>query len=187
MLNPKHLGSACAPSLGAVMDCGASCFRHSILIRPIQPRNSTVQCIFLAYFTPQMLPFPMARLIPNKTSCRSVTPHRALLATHLFSALFSRTYKSLSLAYPSISIFIFSIFMQLQIPLQANPLFSHLCKTPGVSPKEFDSIARVRSVSLPQIHFFHTVAASWLSFSPSCPLFSSTCSLLCQKQGGGVG
>ena len=36
----------------------------------------------------------------------------------------------------------------------------------------------------PQVTLFHTVAASWLSFPPPIPLFSATCSLFVQKQGG---
>ena len=35
---------------------------------PVQPRISTVQCIFLAYFTPQLLPFPMVGRVPAQLS-----------------------------------------------------------------------------------------------------------------------
>jgi hypothetical protein len=40
----------------------------STLPIPVQPRNSTVQCIFLAYFTPQVLPFPMVGRVPAQLS-----------------------------------------------------------------------------------------------------------------------
>jgi len=63
-------------------------------------------------------------------------------------------------------------------------------QTPGVSPKEFDSIARVRSASLPQIHFFHTVAASCgllaLFFAFVSFIFNHLQPLV-PKTGGGVG
>ena len=41
---------------------------HSTLPIPVQPRNSTVQCVFLAYFTPQMLPFAMVGRVPAQLS-----------------------------------------------------------------------------------------------------------------------
>ena len=189
MLNPKHLGSACAPSLGAVMDCGPSRFRHSILIRPIQPRNSTVQCIFLAYFTPQMLPFPMPRLIPNKTSCRSSSPSTARHPS--FQRFLFTLFQIPFAACPPAHIdFYFHDFHALAIPQCANPLFSHLCKPPGCHPKNSTaSLGCAQRLSRKSISFIplRPLAASWLSFSSSCPLFSDTCSLLCQKQGwGGV-
>ena len=137
----------------------------------------------------------MVNQIPFRTSksetsgAGPATPNPSF-APFFAASSFSHTYKSLFPAYPSISIFIFLIIMRLQIPQCANPLFSHLCKTPGVSPKEFDSIARVRSASLPQIHFFHTVAASCgllaLFFAFVSFIFNHLQPLV-PKTGGGVG
>jgi hypothetical protein len=69
-------------------------FRSTLPI-PIQPRNSTIQCIFLAYFTPQVVPFSMRRLItdenrsmvrPDRHYLRSTFHHPLLSALPAFLA-----------------------------------------------------------------------------------------------------
>jgi hypothetical protein len=50
---------------------------HSILLLPVQPPNPTVQCIFLAYFTPQVLPFPVSKpLQPRIIATATRNPFR---------------------------------------------------------------------------------------------------------------
>src|SRR6266404_5475061 len=75
--------------------------------------------------------------------------------------------------------------------LNAQTLCFHIyAKPPGCHPKNSTaSLGYAQRLSRKSISFIllQPLAASWLSFSPSCPLFSTTCSLLCQKQGGGGG
>ena len=73
--------------------------REVTISRPTQLsiRNSTVQCIFLAWLTPQELPFSMAHLIPSKNywiagpdghdSLSSPATHRPLLSALYFHGL----------------------------------------------------------------------------------------------------
>ena len=81
-------------------------------------------------------------------------------------------------------------FHTLTNPSMRKPFVFTSMQTPGVSPKEFDSIARVRSVALPQIHSFHAVAASCgllaLFFAFVSFIFNHLQPLV-PKTGGGVG
>jgi hypothetical protein len=86
-------------------------FRSTLPI-PIQPRNSTIQCIFLAYFTPQVLPFSVRRLITdeNRSMVRRIDITCGPLSTTHFCPpcpLFWRAF----------------VFMVLRIAFSANPLF----------------------------------------------------------------
>jgi hypothetical protein len=88
--------------LGKSSDVGISALgidaqNRSSLSIPVQPRNSTIQCIFLAQFTFQMIAFPMARLpsivdrnrFTRRTDrCQSLsTSHKPVLSALCFHGL----------------------------------------------------------------------------------------------------
>ena len=137
----------------------SSRFRHSILIRPVQPRNSTVQCIFLAYFAPQVLPFPMLR--PLQPRIIADTTHKP------FRIRFC--------ANPAPKSFVIRFYENSR---------GYTPRSHSSSP-----LRAVQSLSSKSIPFtlLRPLAVSCLSFSPPRPLFSIACSLFCQKQGVGWG
>src|SRR6266404_3186206 len=80
----------------------------STLLMPVQPRNSTVRCIFLAYFNLELLPFPMVSAIslirsspalpsfsclppnPSPCICASGRSNLSLLCFHILTDCFFR-------------------------------------------------------------------------------------------------
>jgi hypothetical protein len=123
-----------------------------------------------------------------------VVPFRSFLSANLLRACPSGKRASASPRdrYPHTF-----VFMNLQIPFPAKPLFSHPYKTVGGVGVELPETAlpfTVRSVPTPaptwsrsQIHSFQALAASLPSFPMSRSLFSATCSLFSQNTRGGAG
>ncbi|SRR6266404_6034527 len=139
---------------------------------PVQPLNSTVQCIFIANFTSRVLVFSMVQQVPAQFPC--VVPRLFRLAVHpanhrFFTPLFSAS-----------SELLFSQLFCFQNHLRCPLLFSSVRSV---------STASVRSCL---ISFFKSFGMrrlrprklSRLSFSRSSPLFSKACGLSCQNAGG---
>jgi hypothetical protein len=132
----------------------------STLLMPVQPRNSTFQCLFLAYLTPRVLPFHMPCPIPTLPTppsaysrlssptnllCDSVTPWRSSLSglfsdsNELFFPPARRTLGGQALCFDShphcpgvLSQDLPPLCLGLSV---ANPFFSCDCGLFGVSKK----------------------------------------------------
>ncbi len=121
---------------------------------PVQPRNSTVQCIFLAHFTTQVLPFLMSRPIPDKNCCIARPDrHYSVSTAHypLFSALCFHPLANPFSHLPSHIDFYFLYFHPLTNPLAGKTFVFTSMQNSGVSPTsvpEFPMLAphkRVKS------------------------------------------
>jgi len=167
----------------------ARCFSHLILLIAVQPRNSTTQCIFLAYFTPQVLPFPMPRLVPTKPTAywgRIVTPHHPPNPYSVFlGPVFSSFYKSL-LPPARSHRFLFASFSSVYKSLFGQGFCFHIyTKPPGVATSipEFTIFAAEDIASLLSSYY----ADSLSSRKTSSALESATSGLFGQKHPGGWG
>src|SRR6267378_2569726 len=112
---------------------------RSMSVIAIQPRNSTVQCIFLAQFTSQELPFLMPRPIPNKQD-RTVWPDsRYSLSTAHYPLLSALCFHGLTNCF-------------------SHKLFAliNICVAPRVSPPRVHTIQEFRSRTN-QLFYRHTV------------------------------
>jgi hypothetical protein len=92
-------------------------------------------------------------------------------------------------AYTSGSIFYPSVFIHLQIPPHATPLYSHPCKTLGVShlcriPAAGNRAPQDRKLC--RFRSLRTLYLSCASFSHPGPLFSIVCGLFCKNTRVGV-
>ena len=83
------------------------------------------------------------------------------------------------------------VFITLQIPFPATPLFSHPYKTPGVSPLRHSPfmpsppLCPLCLCGKPHVlSSLPPLCRSWRSFSHSLPLFSIACRLFLQNTGG---
>jgi hypothetical protein len=79
------------------------------------------------------------------------------------------------------------VFITLQIPFPATPLFSHPYKTPGVSPSVSLCLCLPRPGRRGKSHVFSSLPPleiSWLSFCNSRRLFSIACSLFYENTRG---
>ncbi len=139
---------------------------RSTLYIPVQPQNPTVQCIFLAHLTPPVLAFSMLQRLPAQ-----------------FLKVVPRPHASLSLSTSAGCLVSPFVFITIQIPFPANPLYSHRSKSPrGVDSLAlgFDESHRQR----PQVPHFHKIGASWRFFCRSLRLESVTYSLFPRNTGG---
>jgi hypothetical protein len=114
-------------------------------------------------FNPEIRPFNVYSLLTSLLGCyrspclarsptksttsrrRIITTHYPLLTTHFSPPFVFITLRILPPACLPTSIFISIIFMHLQIPFPAKPLFSHPYKTPGVSPTTTPRISDFRA------------------------------------------
>src|SRR5882762_821753 len=145
---------------------------RSMSVIAIQPRNSTVQCIFLAQFTSQVLAFPMPRLPSpildgnrfkrQSDRCHSLsTSHKPVLSPlcfHGFTNCFSR--KPFTLR--------------------------NICVAPRVSPQEFPPFTYSHPQTS-QVLYVHIVAHSLSSQKKLSGLESVTCGLFYKNTRGGSG
>ena len=142
---------------------------HSTLPIPVQPRNSTVQCIFLAYFTPYAVPFGMSLPIPDKKPSDPRTgPHHAPSAAHQ------------SLLSPVCFHGLTNCFSRKPFAL------INICVAPRVSPPTAHAIQEFTSRTN-QPFYRHTVMNSLSSRKKSSALESATSTLFHKNTWGGGG
>jgi hypothetical protein len=157
----------------------------STLVMPLQCRNSTVQCLFLAHFNPRMLPFPMPRPIPTLPTPPSVYP-RHFFPTNLLCGSVPPWRSSLSsLCFHTLTNCLSCLPAGL---LTGKPFVLTTIRIAPACPLQrpyFNLSASVRSVSLWQIRSFHTIADSLSSRKKSSALESRTSGLFCKNTRGG--
>jgi hypothetical protein len=155
---------------------------RSTLYIPVQPRTSTVQCIFIANFAFRVLVSTMVRHLPAQFP--DVVPRLFGLAVHPANNRFSTPLFSASSGL---------LFQQLLC------FHNHLrCPLVFSSASNFQILRRHRSRQHANVQTFQHVDSfavrglralvlSCLSFSHSSHLFSSACGLFRQNTGGGAG
>lgn len=144
---------------------------RSTLYIPVQPRNSTVQCIFIANFASRVLASTMVRHLPAQFP--DVVPRLFGLAVHPANNRFSTP--------------LFSASSELLFP-QLLCFHDHLrCPLVFSSASNFQILRRHRSLQHVNVRGLRALVLSCLSFSHSSHLFSSACGLFRQNTGGGVG
>jgi hypothetical protein len=206
----KRAGVDLSRSVGlAVKGCGAdsSGLAHrSTLVIPVQPRISTVRCFCLYQLIKRVLPFPMHSALAYTCSAATASdtpvPSRAVFfrqttrarrlrprqfAASLFSYSLAPIREGYELLFPPARPNHF-VFPLLTDPLPANPfVFIIIRIAPGCGDqiRELLPFFSVRSVSLWQIHSFHTLAASLPAPKKSTPLQSSKSSLFFGNTRGG--
>ena len=177
----------CALSLQVPEHAGSAPHPIQPLLLPIQSRNSTVQCIFLAYFTPRMLPFPMPRSIPDKTHYIAWPDHHYSLSTAhypLLSALCFHHFANPSSRLPAHIDFYFHYFHALTNCLFLKSFaFINICVAPWCFSREFVTF-RYSHPKTSQVLYTHTITSSLSSPKKSSALESATSTLFSKNTRG---
>jgi hypothetical protein len=163
---------------------------RSTLYIPVQPRNSTVQCIFIANFASRVLVSTMVRHLPAQFP--DVVPRLFGLAVHPANNRFSTLLFSASseLLFPQLLCFHNHLRWPLVFSSTSN--FQVLRRHRSLQPANVQTFQRVDSYA---VRGLRALVLSCLSFSHSSHLFSSACSLpagfsaglFSQNIGSGVG
>jgi len=155
---------------------------RSTLYIPVQPRNSTVQCIFIANFASRVLVSTMVRHLPAqfpdvvaRLFGLAVHPANNRFSTPLFSA-------SPELLFPQFLCFHNHLRCPLVFSSASN--FQVLRRHRSLQPANVQTFQRVDPFA---VRGLRALVLSCLSFSHSSHLFSSACGLFRQNTGGGVG